>query len=325
MAAGVETSKTRYIVNQVDDRLLRAVFAFHFLTVDQATRLLYAKGSKTYVSEALKRLTDAGFLQKGYLPRPGSQGRARALYELSRRGLHYLEEQGIDTSLRARPSKRPYHAAAFDLHTLAVNDVLIAARLLEKQTTQVQVAVIRHERDLKKTASVQITTDTERADKRVYVVPDGWIDFRTPSGGQYPIWLELDRGTEGVKKIKQKVRSIVAYYTQGHYERHFHTKKLRCVAFVVDHTALPGKNAASQRVAQLTRWIGEELKEQGKSSWHKTFAVGVLADPPDGDPRGLFCAPVFQSPGVPSPISLLDLPRGPAPRSGMEHAAAGFP
>src|SRR5437588_12689527 len=121
MAAGKpKPSKTKdYVVSLVDDRVLRALYAFHLLTVDQLTRLLYAKTSRNYAGAICKRLTDAGYLLRTWLPRPGSQGRATAIYLLGQPGLRYLDQQGFEVSVRARPSEHQVHGAQFLLHTLA--------------------------------------------------------------------------------------------------------------------------------------------------------------------------------------------------------------
>jgi hypothetical protein len=314
MTARTSTSskRTPYSPTLVDDRVLQAVYELHFLTVDQLTRLLYAKSSRNYVGEIAKRLTDAGYLQRSWLPRPGAQGRATALYLLARKGMTYLEGLGHEVAPRARPSEHAMHGAQFLLHTLAVNDVLIAARLLEQRAEGLALSGMRHERDLKRTAAVRFKPGEVDPGSSVYVVPDGWLDLRADRGTgritQFPLWLEVDRGTEGTKKIKEKIRGIVAYYNGGHYERLFGTRHMQ-VVFLAEQAALGSAHQAAHRSQQLRRWCEEELTSIGQLVFGPVFRFGVLPPGDALDPVAFFTAPHCLVPFSPSPIPLLVLPQ----------------
>src|SRR5947209_3761369 len=149
--------RQRYVVSLIDDAILRLLFEFHVLPAKQVTLLRYSPKSITHVREQLKHLTDAGYLQRSYLPRAGAQGRAEAVYELRTPALRYLADLGFDVQGRPRPAERVY-GGQFLLHTLAGNQVLIAARLLERKYPSLHVERIRHERDLKRAAGLSVTT-----------------------------------------------------------------------------------------------------------------------------------------------------------------------
>src|SRR6266545_1582739 len=133
-----------------DAQLLHAVQRYHAITARQLTTLLYAPSSHTWVQTKLKRLTDAGYLQRLFLPRPSQAGSAPSVYTLSRRGMRYLADHGVDVPRRARPYKARSYTYLHLSHLLAVNDVLIAAELLARRHPQVVLARLLHERDLQR-------------------------------------------------------------------------------------------------------------------------------------------------------------------------------
>ena len=103
-------------------------------------------------------------------------------------------------------------------HALALNDFLIAARLVERSVPSISLVDMRHDLDLKKTP-VKVTVERrlpygDRIDEKVTVIPDGWLDFRQRIEGQEKrkrrcIVVELDRGTTSIAPFKEKFR---AYY-----------------------------------------------------------------------------------------------------------------
>src|SRR5690242_18575074 len=91
------------IVTAADEALLQAVYAYQFLTVEQATRLLYSRGSLVYVRAKLRVLSENGYLQWLRLPTTG-QGNAPHIYTLARKGIRHLEGMGYSDFARFRPN-----------------------------------------------------------------------------------------------------------------------------------------------------------------------------------------------------------------------------
>ena len=103
-----------------DDAVLKALLRFHYLASRQVCRLSYSPRSLTYVQSKLKRLTDLGYCQRIWLPRPAPHGSAPSLYTLARKGLNYLRAQGIDVPQRYHPSEQREHSyLAISSSTLA--------------------------------------------------------------------------------------------------------------------------------------------------------------------------------------------------------------
>src|SRR5215203_4144493 len=91
-------------IGQPEDTILRAVRRYHYLTALQIARVAgYRSTSLTYVQTRLKRLVDAGYLQRPSFPRVGHTGSSPLVYTLGRKGRQYLFDQGEDVEFRLRP------------------------------------------------------------------------------------------------------------------------------------------------------------------------------------------------------------------------------
>lgn len=228
-----------------EEAIARSLLRYYFLSSRQICRLHYSAGSLTYVQSKMKALTDAGYCQRLWLPRPEPRGSAPSVFRLARRGLKHLETLGLEPR-RFRPSEHRDHSYLFLAHTLAVNDVLIAAELLCRQHPALAMAALLHERDLKRTP-VYVEHDNGT---RVAVIPDGWLDLRVDAAYQVCLALELDMGTEAQKAWRRKVRGLVAY-ANGPYQDAFQTRSLT-VAVVT--------TAGAKRMLDLLRWTERELE-----------------------------------------------------------------
>jgi len=127
MKSAVSRAASSLSLAPSDDGVLRALLRFYYLSSRQVCLLGYSPRSLTYVQTKLKRLTDAGYCQRIWLPRPSARGSAPSVYTLARKGLNYLRAQGLDVPPRYHPSEQREHSYLFLSHTLEVNDVLISA------------------------------------------------------------------------------------------------------------------------------------------------------------------------------------------------------
>lgn len=291
-AATLTRSAKSIRVNPADDAVLRAVFRYYYLSSRQLCRLLYSPGSLTYVQAKLKQLTDAGLLQRIWLPRPAAHGSAPSVYTLARKGLNYLAGVGIDVDRRRyRPSEQREHAYLFLEHTLAVNDVLMSAELLSRVQPEYTLARMLHERDLKR-RPVQVQDDDGRM---IAVVPDGWLDLRVKAAYQVCLALELDRGTEEQKVWRRKIRGLLAY-ANGPYQDSFQTKSLT-IAVVA--------TSGDKRLLQLLRWTESELTARHEQGQGDLFVFTAIR-PNAADLADLFFSRRWYQPFGDQPIALLD-------------------
>src|SRR5581483_4701541 len=245
-------------ITPVYDLLLRGssttpvgLYHLHLATAEQLTRLHYKPGSINKVKARLKDLANNGFLQAD--GQPTKKGKGPYYYVLAQQGLRYLEEAGYDTSETFRANREGNKHALFVEHTLELNDVLIAASLLEHTAPCYRLESFIHERALK-WRPYKAVWKTESQQQTFTVIPDAFLDFRSllPDGRQrrMPLLLEHDRGTEEQQHFRRRIRAYLVFFKSGAYQQHFGVRTIT-VAF----TTFTG----IARLRQMIEWTRAEL------------------------------------------------------------------
>ena len=196
-------------------------------------------------------------------------------------------------------------------HDLALNEVLIAARHLEKVEPRVSLFEARHEWMLRQEiyrVTLYRTIQTHQVPEAVRFTPDGWLDFRISSGNQTQqacILVELDMDTHQKPRFQKKIASYVAFINEGLYEQQFQTTSV-VIAFVTP--------TSDKRAMQMKAWCEEQLAMAPvyHSSQHATngsndaglFLFGAV--PPGGlYPSDVFLSPLWYAPFDNNPQALL--------------------
>jgi hypothetical protein len=299
-----DQQREAFALSGIDDRFLQAIYRYHMLKPEQLTRRYYSPGSLTFVKARLKLLTDYGYLDAN--EQPTTRGRSPYYYTLASKGIKYLKEAGFEVNRYYRPSRKVEYLP-FLLHTFAVNNVLIAAELLAESIPQLTLAEMQHELVLKQdpcrvpVGRERLSGDGNVSAKHISIVPDGWLDFRYDRGTgtqerRMCIWLEVDRGTVGMRDFKEKANAILTFYKSGAYQKRFGTNSLR-VAFATTD--------GMTRVKQMRTWLCQVLtKQQEKPGTAERFLCTALSD--EIDPHALFLTPVWYVPFDNTPqVSLL--------------------
>ncbi len=299
-----DQNREEFSLSGVDNRFLQAIYRYHILKPEQLTKRYYSRGSLTFVKARLKRLADYGYLDAN--EQPTTRGRSPYYYTLASKGIKYLKEIGLEVNRYYRPSRKVEYLP-FLLHTFSVNDVLIAAELLAERMPQLTLAEVQHELVLKQdpcrvpVGRERSSGDGSISSKQISIVPDGWLDFRYDRGTgtqerRMCIWLEVDRGTVGMKDFKEKATAILSFYKSGAYQKRFGTHSLR-VAFATTD--------GMTRVKQMRTWLCDVLtKQQEKPGIAERFVCTALPD--EIDPRTLFLTPIWYVPSDnTSQVSLL--------------------
>jgi hypothetical protein len=244
--------------------------------------------------------------------------------------LNHLRDDGLEVTRRYRPSEEIVLKDRFLFHTLALNNIFIAATLLAREAAAIELVGLRHDLDLKR-APVKLETgrvDPKSGEKELESVsPDGWLNFQIQVPGRdrpvsAPLLLEIDRNTEPVKRIKRKIRGLLAYVGDP-YAAIFGTRYVT-VSFLVEEAACPSPEAANRRVRDLVRWIEETLAERDARTSASVFLVGSLPHPDVLSPREFFLQPRAMQPFSDLPLSLLDLPDS-VPATGADGRSMSFP
>jgi len=294
-----------YQLTLTDEKVLRAVGRYHYLTVEQVTRLLFSKSSRTYAAEILARLTREKFLYKNL-------DGVRGIWSLAGKGRATLESLGVSLLPRVKHSQQ--RSGRFWDHILAVNDALITCELYGRETKGVELVDLVHERTFHRGPE---RVELILAGKRIStpVAADGWVDLRI-GGYQSCLWLEVDRDSEHIRDWIAKISAIVEYYGSGRYEERFGTDSLTVLCIAVPKT---GKSPV-RRMEELIHWTEQTLVNLNKESWSDVFRFTAI------DPANVWTIPKDPSDLRPEEyfhdaLWIKPFDRQPRPLFGYEEAA----
>jgi hypothetical protein len=240
----------------------------------------------------LKNMADIGLVQRLFLPRNTQHGSGPSVYTLARKGRNYLLALGIDVPARYRPGEENDHSYLFMSHTIALNDFLIAAELLARQSPALSIESMLHDRTLKQ--KPMYVPDEEG--RKLAVVMDGWLNLRLPNTQHMCLGLEIDMGTVEQKKWRRKARSLVAC-THGQYQEAFGTSSLTVAVL-----ATPGP----KRMSDLLHWTELELAELPDKDEAADLFRFASVDPAAVPPEDVLLAPYWYRPFQKHPVPLLE-------------------
>ena len=293
-------------------QILYWLLKLRFMSTEQLARLLYSAGSLKYAERQLRRMYDAGYIDRFPVPafelwgrNRGSYGAARAIHCLDEAGARFLSEQFGVTRQEVDWRPRHNHQPGMLDHTLATNDTLITAMVAAKRQDW-QLEVIQSEREINHKRGHDRVVDPLTG-KRVTVKADAVCRLALPAGEGIYFSLELDRGTEGMKKIKAKARAHAAHYKSGLYQKRFGTTSNRILFVVADVRdpvrAQPTNEAEwcerlAERAASIKQWIEAAVDARDQRLFW-------IADRRQLTPTTFFQGRVWLRPGRAEPQPLL--------------------
>jgi hypothetical protein len=200
------------VVQLRDRRLLQALETMRILDRDQAMAVA-GFHSVTRANTRLLRLKNAGLLNRLFV---GSRaGNRKALYALSAKGaslagvqLWHLNRRSVDRLI----------VDPFIEHQLAVNSFRILINKIPQEDFW-----MREWKAFREPISAVIP-----------IAPDGYFEIEGLNSTQ-PMFLEVDRGTEGQRIWKAKTQSYVKLALSGEFQRRFGHERFRVL--VVAHSA----------------------------------------------------------------------------------------
>jgi protein involved in plasmid replication-relaxation len=262
--------------------MLRSLAVFDYLTTAQATKLCYAKGSRTYGHAGMKALVDNELA----LAIGGRGIQTPLIYTLTGKGRHYASQLGAARPKRVRPSEEMEkgHNHYFLKHTIAVTDVLIAAKLLSERVPAIRLARMYTERELKRKIYVTLSGKT------CCLEPDASLLFRVTETWHEPpeTWenffhIEVYRTHLREDRFKHKINTYAAYATSPLHKNLFHTPALTIAMFCAD----------DDLAARLKQWTEEVLQEGQQSALGERFFFSSI-NPATASPEVLFLSPLWE-------------------------------
>lgn len=331
--ASARRKKIHYEPTERDYEILKYVMEYYILTVWQLTNLHYSSGSAKYASAVLQVLSGNSkdnpserYLHRDALAKK-TTGQPTNIFFLATDGINYLRQNGYPTlTRRFRPSEAGEVSFHEVLHTLNVNDVLIAARNLQKCAPDIRLEAWLHDFDLRRQrAKVEYERRISEArgggisSERVKIDPDGMLDFRMTLANSEKerrrvILTEVDRGTETeIERFKKKLSAYVHYALPGGaFEEQFGKANKR-VAWIVT-------KGGERRMNTIRKWCEDELLEQGLEHEFNLFRFTSVEQVTEVnketgevkkrealaiDPKTLFLSPVWYKPYHAEPDILL--------------------
>jgi hypothetical protein len=197
------------VIQQRDVELLRELDHLRVTDRDDA-RLIAGFRSRTRVNSRLLKLSRAGLLLRKAAGT--TSGGHKFLYALSPRGARYIG--------------RPFRAPIWNNHTtlawspslehqLTLNRVYLAL----KQPPAALGICLKHWR----TFSTPISATAR-------LIPDAYAELQTGIGC-LPVFVEVDRGTESLRIIRQKIAAYIDLATSSAFTRIFRHERFRVALF----------------------------------------------------------------------------------------------
>jgi hypothetical protein len=257
------------------EKILIALAEFDYLTAAQLTRLLYSEKSISFVRKKLASLTAAGFA----LALPRRSVTLPRVYTLTSTGSAYAAALGIQDARRVRPVDERDKARnlLFLEHSLAVSNVLIAARRLSQTHPGIVLSRMYTERQLKR--KIYVATP-----ERILLEPDASCVFTIQGNWEDFFHLEVYRNLPPAEwRFKQKIQGYVTYAVSGQHEALFQTPAIGIAVIAQKDKVTP----------TLKRWTEDVLHKTGKPERAGLFFFCSL-DPGTASPEELFLAPIWE-------------------------------
>jgi hypothetical protein len=239
--------------------------------------------SRAFVHKTLQKLVTAGLA----CPLPRQLKTQPLVYTPTTRGYRAAASLGIPLGKRVRPVDERDKAqhVLFVQHTLAISEVLIAAKLLAKTHPMIELSRLYTERSLKRKIAVTLPDTQTR-----YIEPDAACEFlltetwhEPPQTWQDFVHIEVYRHVPLAERFKHKVRGYVTSLDTGTHEALFKTEALSIA--VMCETV--------QQASLLKRWTEEALTAMGRVAEGERFFFRS-SDPATASPEELYLAPMWE-------------------------------
>jgi hypothetical protein len=264
------------------EKILVALSEFGYLTAAQITTLLYAPSSHAYVRKQLNGLVAAKYV----LPLARRFAAMPRVYTLTGKGYSVLKGLGVPQQIRVRPveEREKAHNFLFLQHTIAVTDVLIAARLLSQTVPNFALTRMYLDRELKRKIYVEIP-------EKICIEPDASCEFEItvtadgkPRTGVDFFHIEVYRNLPPAEwRFKQKIAGYVSYALSGQHAALFQIPALSIAVLA----------QTPQMAATLKRWTEEALRDIGRPEEGEWFFFCSL-DTATANPEEMFLSPVWE-------------------------------
>jgi len=200
-----------------------------FMTARQIGRIIDPPRKRRTVFDLLRRMYDKGLITRFSVPTK-RQGKAQSygvqtIHCLDVAGAKFLADRYETTRSAIDWKPRDNQKHSFLDHRLATNHVLITMYLAARKLGW-RFDIIQSERDVHKRGGHDWVTDP-KTKRRKPVKADAVCRLTLPTNKSAWLSAEVDMGTEGEAKVKQKFRLHRQHYVSGKYRQRHDTPSSR--------------------------------------------------------------------------------------------------
>jgi hypothetical protein len=167
-------------LTKTQEKILQAVGDLGIATADDITRLLFKKGSKSYVARIMAELAGGGdYHYAQYLCRfgmPQSRGNFERMYSLGRRGRDYVRALGGAVQWSFHPQKASPYSFSFLQHHHGLIQFLVALRVFVRRYPSYQLGETRTGFAMA-ASPPKFTRSAADGDTLITVLPDAWVSL----------------------------------------------------------------------------------------------------------------------------------------------------
>ena len=209
------------VLTERDKAIILSVYENRFLRRDQIQRLYFADTSVQACNARLKRLYEHRFIDR--VIRPIAVGSNQIAYALHRGGAgiaaaaHGVDRQSINWK---RDHKRVEFL--FMEHTLEVAEFRVNLGLALQEASSIDWLFYSRE---SKHLQARVP-DPAGKKKYLVVAPDAFFGLKTSEGNSF-FFLEVDMGTETLKRFTEKITAYKQYWKTGKYHQDYEFNHFR--------------------------------------------------------------------------------------------------
>ncbi len=209
------------VLTERDKAIILSVYENRFLRRDQIQRLFFADTSVPACNMRLKKIYEHCFLDR--LIRPVAVGSNQIVYALHRRGAGVVSV-ALNVECKNISWKRDHNRVEFLFmeHTLAVAEFKVSLDLALRDTESVDLLFYSRE-----SKGLQARVSDQAGKKKYLVVaPDAFFGLKTQDGNSF-FFLEIDMGTETLKRFREKIVAYKQYWRTGKYHQDYEFNHFR--------------------------------------------------------------------------------------------------
>jgi hypothetical protein len=261
-----QRSKT-VLVSELKEQLIRACCRYQWMTVEDFWHWLAAvhgsPPSRNHVGKVVSGLAKDDYLHKFALAKTRA-GNATNVFVPGVSCRTLLRQQGEeDAFFWNTPATMQGYSYSYVVHNLTATRLAIGAALHFRDHPEYYLAETRMSYAMLRTPPRLSPSDPQTP---LTVIPDLWLHI-IADGTEYPLWIEVDRGSESRSAFQRLLRARLLYCKSDQYEEYFGTRHVR-LCYAITSSKPPHDD---DRLNAMLKWADEVLKKENLLAW-----AGVL-------------------------------------------------